>query len=70
MDEKAKREFVQELCTNVCNSLLERSNRWPKHWNGINLRQLVAHAFDAQCNNVTPKQAKDTLNEIIVRNLI
>ena len=41
-----QRELVRGLCASVAQALVKESENWPEHWNGHELRELVAEAFD------------------------
>lgn len=42
--------FVGELIENVRRGILENAKKWPEHWDGHQLRALIAEAFsDANC---------------------
>lgn len=45
MELKDQQELVRGLCASVAEALIRESHNWPEHWNGHELRELVADAF-------------------------
>lgn len=72
MTKKEQRKLLRDFCNNVRNTLLERSHLWPQEWDGHELRELAAYAFDHERTRLmreNKKRARDASNEIAVRNL-
>jgi hypothetical protein len=70
------REEQKELLTNFCNqmrdAMLARADRWPEAWDGHELRELAAVAFDRERTRLMredKKRAKAARNEMVVNNL-
>jgi hypothetical protein len=55
MDRENQARIIRELCDGMRESLLERLDRIPEHWNGIQLRLLVADlaAENASAGTIT-----------------
>ena len=48
MTTAGKRKFVRSLCNSVRDTLIAAVDKLPEDWNGIELRDLLAEAFEAQ----------------------
>lgn len=76
-----KEELLVVFCDRIRDKLLERSEQWPEEWDGHEIRELAAYAFDTERTLDRPPQpgrprdrlnqarARKAHNEIIVRNL-
>ena len=66
-----KRRFIRELCRNIERDLLAQTPRYPKAWDGIELRVLIARRFNlAVMGDFSGKRKRDFENELIVGNLL
>lgn len=41
-----QKQFLINLCDQTRDHLLSRADRWPENWDGHELRELIAIAFD------------------------
>jgi hypothetical protein len=68
-----KEQFIKDLMGDVQKSMLEKLDRVPEEWDGFELREWIANAFDWERMNRYPninKRIKAFLHEVTVRNLI
>jgi hypothetical protein len=49
-----QRKLLRTLCNNMRDHLLAQSDRWPKEWDGHELRALVAREADNNLGAVRP----------------
>jgi len=62
--------FIDQLTENVRRQVIRRVEQLPEEWDGIELRRLIARAFEeAVMGSWSRKQARDFNNECTVRNL-
>jgi hypothetical protein len=66
-----QRALLVAFCDSVRDQMLARSDNWPDSWDGLELRQLAARAFDFEANlpTWTRNRQKDFNNDWITRNL-
>lgn len=48
MEREKQIELVRNFCSSVAESLIKRADTWPEHWDGYELRDLCAMAFDRE----------------------
>lgn len=66
-----KRRFIRELCRNTERDLLDKAPHYPKEWDGIELRRLIARRFElAVMGDFSGKRKRDFENALIVDNLL
>jgi hypothetical protein len=67
---REKKRFIRELCDNVKRDLLNKAAQYPKEWDGIELRRLIARRFNmAVMGDFSGKRKRNYENELLVRNL-
>ena len=72
MTRTEQRRLLRNFINAVRDHLLERSKDWPEEWDGHDLRELVASAFEWERTPImskAPRRRRQTQNEIAVRNL-
>lgn len=73
MTKAEKKKFIRDLVGSVRFLLLDRVDKVPEEWDGIELRQWIADTFAQQAYSHTlrrdPKRLKAFRNECLVRNL-
>ena len=45
MERKKQVEMVRAICTDIAEEIVAGANSWPSHWDGHELRDLVAERF-------------------------
>lgn len=68
---KEKKEFCNELINGTKKMVMERLDRTPKSWTGIELRWFVNEIFDTQCvfghfRDKKTKRYKEYHNDVAV----
>ena len=73
MDAKQKQRFIKDLCNAIRNGLVEDVRKMPEHWDGHELRAIIAERAKAQLSvpmqNPYGGRRKDFENELVIRNL-
>ncbi len=73
MTKAEKRRFIRELFTSIQKTVLEKVEKMPEEWDGLELRELAASHFDRSCSLRYDQwhrvRLRDYKNEVIVRNL-
>lgn len=64
-----KKVFIHDLCASIKHSILEKVERMPEEWNGIELRQLLADRFSDATGGMTRKRLREYKNAVRVNNL-
>jgi hypothetical protein len=74
----AKRALLINLCDSVRDTLLARADKWPDTWDGHEIRELIAYAFEhertltrkgGRPDRTKVRRKREALNDIIVNNL-
>lgn len=52
MERNRQRELLAAICDNMRDRLLSRSEHWPEDWDGHELRDLAAMAFERERSNL------------------
>jgi hypothetical protein len=68
-----KEQFIKDLMGNVQSMILNKLDRVPEEWDGYELREWIADAFDWERLDRTKninKRLKEYKNEVIVKDLI
>lgn len=72
MNKQTQRKFARRLIGSIQKEILEKSGKWPKEWDGVELRWLIADAFRkvvwSQIGSRSRKMAYN--NEVMVRNIL
>jgi hypothetical protein len=72
MTRREQRTLLRNFCNSVRDALLAHSKQWPDDWNGHELRELVAYAFEHERTSLMRedgRRRRNCANEINVRNL-
>ena len=72
MTKQERIDFIAELCGNVTKELLDKVDKMPEEWDGIELRWLIAEKFSQVVFsqiNVTRKRKHEYNNTVLVENL-
>ncbi len=70
MDAGDKKLFIKNLCDSIRDELISKIPSMPDEWDGIELRQLLAKKFEAECwSTMQPKRLRAFRNEVLTRNL-
>ena len=72
MTRTEQRELLTSFCNSVRDSMLGGSDKWPEAWDGHELRELAAKAFDWERTRLmreSGKRRKACHNQIVVNNL-
>lgn len=64
-----KKVFIHDLCSSIKHSILEKVDRMPEDWNGIELRQLLADRFADATAPMQRKRMKEYKNTVRILNL-
>ena len=72
MNTQEKTVFINELIDNVKAHVLEKVDKYPDEWDGVELRWLIRDYFDLAIFSGGKKQKrlKDYKNECLVNNLV
>ena len=73
MDKQNQERIVNELIDNLRKNVLEKVEKFPEHWDGIEIRHFVADWFKQYyCYKpiASRKRKSAYLNEIYTRNLM
>jgi uncharacterized iron-regulated protein len=72
MTRDEQKELVRNFTQQVADALLSKADQWPEDWDGHDLRELVAYAFNHERTRLMRedrKRRRAAENEILVRNL-
>lgn len=71
MNANERIQFIRELTANVTSEIIEKNNRLPDDWNGIELRQYIADKFAASVFKGTMSigRMRAYKNTVIINNL-
>ena len=73
MNKPEKRRFIRDLIANVQKDVLAKVDLMPAEWDGVELREYVAHKFQESTlfahRPDMRHRASDYRNEVITRNL-
>lgn len=70
MSKQEKCDFISDLIDSVHASLMHAVDKVPEHWDGLELRQLIADKFQEQ--TTTPmhgRRLREYRNEMLARNI-
>lgn len=73
LNKQEKEQFIKDLMGHVQKSMLNKLDKVPEDWDGIELRQWIADTFDWERTGsfvIDKKRLKNYRNEIIVKNLV
>lgn len=67
MDNKDKKEFVEQLIDNIKNDILSRIEAMPENWDGVELRMYIRDKFaDCVFGDMQKRRVRKYRNELIV----
>lgn len=73
MNTEDKKQFITNLMDSLKQSVLERVEKMPEEWDGIELRQFIVDYTEDQVrihkDMLKGKRLRDYKNEVLVRNL-
>lgn len=72
MTKRQQRQLLREIQRNITKHLMAQSARWPKDWDGHELRELLAKVYDYERTSLMRRSAnrrQECLNTIIIENL-
>lgn len=72
MNAKEKKTFIKSLTKSIQDELINKIPTMPEHWDGIELRWLLAEKFDREqsdCWRSSPARKRKYKNETITRNI-
>lgn len=71
MNNQEKTKFILDITENLRNLLLERVDKMPEQWDGIELRELLVDVAKSQFNYrpMSPARKRSYKNTVLVRNL-
>ena len=71
MNQQEKTQFILDITTNLQNALLERVDKIPEQWDGIEIRQLLVDVAKRQFNYrpMSPARKRSYNNTVLVKNL-
>lgn len=71
MTRQQQYKFVRELIGNVQATVLAKLAHIPEEWDGHELRQYIAEAFELQAQTIDPrsKRMRDYKNAVLIHNL-
>jgi hypothetical protein len=73
MKRSEQRLLLRTFCNQMRDAMLARSDKWPTEWDGHELRELAAYAFQQERTRLMQeprsRRARDASNAIICNNL-
>jgi hypothetical protein len=72
MSPHEQKKLLETFIDGVKEELIKRSDRWPPEWDGHELRELAADAFDCERTalmKTSRKRLREYQNECLVNNL-
>lgn len=71
MSARDKKDFINELCDSIKETILGNVAKMPATWDGHELRQYIADKFTelSVCGKLDRKTAREYRNTVIVNNL-
>ena len=69
MTRERQREFVRELTENITAEIMRNAARWPEHWDGHELRMLLADHYHESATMSDGRRKADYENDRLVLNL-
>ena len=71
MNKQEKTQFILDITDNLRDALLERVEKIPEQWDGIELRQLLVDVARSQfnCRQMSPARKRSYNNTVLVKNL-
>ena len=71
MNLKRKKQFINQLINNVKKDIIDKADKFPKHWDGIELRQFISDTFSnvVIAGTMSKKRKADYYNTKIVDGL-
>lgn len=72
MTKRQQKQLLRMFCNQIRDALLARADKWPDEWDGHDLRELAAYAFDYERTRLMredKKRAAAVRNAIAVDNL-
>lgn len=69
-----QKKLMRTFCNSMRDALLKGSAHWPEHWDGHELRELAAEAFDSERTRLmreraSRKRVADVRNTALVNKL-
>ncbi len=72
MTRAEQKKLLRTFTRQVTDTLIARADQWPEEWDGHDLRELVAYAFNFERTNLmreNRKRRQACKNDILVNNL-
>lgn len=67
MDNKEKKEFVDQLINTIKNDILNRIEAMPENWDGIELRLYIRYRFsDCVFGDLSNSRIRKFKNELLI----
>lgn len=69
MTKKDKKEFINDLVRCIRKALLQKLDRVPEEWDGHELRNWIADAFDREKSDLNLSRRRAFNNAILINDL-
>jgi hypothetical protein len=69
MNNQEKKKFIRCYLRTISNELLADVSKFPDHWDGSELKQIVTKRSEVFSDKLTGKRLSDFENECIIRGI-